>query len=394
MTELYTDKDIQIKFKDNDIADNADISVNREKVESKFGSQETFIQLDELSPDILIPIEFDYKGTKRTYYIQTLPENFPQVKFEGDNRIDRGKFYYMNIFAGKDKVTNDKTSNDYIIKYDNTGNVKFYKENNEREIANFDRFDAEDGFSGYSYFVQDDKGLEFNHIGYRKGVYVIMDENYNIVDLVTLEKTEKYNPNHPPKAELHDIKVLGKDHYLLFDSYNGYSHEHNKQKQETFIQEIQGDDVIWEWYSGDHEVFATAPIHRESMGDVLMHQPSLDNIHTNSVSIDPKDGNVVISNRNMDNVVKISKETGEILWIFGGEYNQFDYNGMEPFSRQHDAEFNEKGELTLYDNGVEKERGRGLIIDLDEDNKKVISYKEYIDDDQAGVYTGNIEEFG
>lgn len=130
------------------------------------------------------------------------------------------------------------------------------------------------------------------------------------------------------------------------------------------------------------------------MGDVLIHEPSLDNIHTNSVSIDPKDGNVVISNRNMDNVVKISKETGEILWIFGGEYNQFDYNGMEPFSRQHDAEFNEKGELTLYDNGVEKERGRGLIIDLDEDNKKVISYKEYIDDDQDGVSTGNIEEFG
>ena len=94
----------------------------------------------------------------------------------------------------------------------------------------------------------------------------------------------------------------------------------------------------------------------------------------------------------MNSIVKIDKTTGDILWVLGGDNNDFDYNGFEPFIRQHDAHYNDKGQLVLYDNAIIHKRSRGVILDIDEENKKVLGYKEFSDGDQRGIYTGNVEE--
>ena len=39
--------------------------------------------------------------------------------------------------------------------------------------------------------------------------------------------------------------------------------------------------------------------------------------HGNAVILDPTDGNLIVSLRNQDAVVKIDRETGELVWILG-----------------------------------------------------------------------------
>lgn len=386
--ELYSGVNLPVTIKSDDAITPDTVSISNIEPHRN-GTDFTYqLNLKELNRNSFIPIKIESNGNTREYYVRTLPESFPKIDFSGKTKIDKEQHYYMNIYA---KTEGDlRSSDDYVAKYDASGNVEYYQSKTDHEIANFNRFDAPDGFSGYYYFEQDDTGLLFNHNSFRKGKYVIMDEGFNVIDEITPLNTPRYDRDHP-KAEVHDFRVLGNNHYLLFDSYDGFSDEHNMQKQETYIQEINGGKVVWEWYSGDHDIFSTAPVHAEAESLGLDKVPSLDNIHTNSIAIDPKDGNVVVSSRQMDNIIKISKETGEIMWVLGGEHNQFDYNGMPPFSRQHDADFDDKGRLTLYDNSVGNDHARGLILELDEENKRIVSYKELTDGDQQGIYTGDIE---
>ena len=394
--QLYTNKSIPVKFHVNEsIVDNIDISINGKKMENKQGNVVSGdIELSRIAKDELVPMTISYGKNKRIYYIQTLPENFQEFHFEGKTSADKGKFYYANQYAGFEDYGDQEFERDNcIVKYNDKGDIVFYKRDHDLELVNFNRFDTEDGFSGYYYFQQNDNGLEHNYQPFRKGEMVILDEDYNIIDTVVPQQTEIYNVS-APKVEVHDFKVLGKDHYLMFDSYDGYSEKYGIQKQEIYIQEIKDNQVIWEWYSGDHDMFKNAKVQEElTQNNVdVKKEKFLDNIHLNAMDVDPKDGNIVISNRNMNNVVKIDKATGDILWVLGGDDNEFDLNGMRPFIRQHDAHYNDKGQLVLYDNAIIYKRSRGLILDLDEENKKIIGYKEFSDGEQRGVFTGNVEE--
>lgn len=394
--ELFINKNIPIKFYINtNMIQDIGISVNGKKIDDKKDSVISGdIEISRIAKDEFIPINISYGKDKRSYYIQTLPENFQDFHFEGKTSADRGKFYYANQYAGvEDYSEKDFQRDNYITKYDNKGNINFYKRDSDLELVNFNRFDTEDGFSGYYYFQQNDDGLENNYQPFRKGEIVILDENYQIIDKVVPLRTEKYNVKYP-KLEVHDFKVLGKNHYLMFDSYDGYSEQYGVQKQEIYLQEVKDNNVVWEWYSGDHDMFKNAKVHEELTQNNIdvTKERFLDNIHLNAMDIDPKDGNIIISNRHMNNIVKIDKTTGNILWVLGGDDNDFDYNGFEPFIRQHDAHYNDKGQLVLYDNAIIHKRSRGVILDLDEKNKKVLGYKEFFDGDQRGIYTGNVEE--
>ncbi|MEO6167594.1 MAG: aryl-sulfate sulfotransferase, partial [Chitinophagales bacterium] len=77
----------------------------------------------------------------------------------------------------------------------------------------------------------------------------------------------------------------------------------------------------------------------------------LDYVHTNSIELDA-DGNIITSNRNIDQVNKIDISTGAFIWRLGGVKNEFTFlNDPEQFSCQHDCRRLPNGNITLYDNG-------------------------------------------
>ncbi len=111
------------------------------------------------------------------------------------------------------------------------------------------------------------------------------------------------------------------------------------------VQELDREkNVVFQWRSWDHFQL-TDMIGRISFGG------GIDYVHGNSVDADP-DGNIVISCRHMNEVTKISRATGEILWRLGGKNNQFTFlNDPIPFARQHAARLLPNGHLVLFDNG-------------------------------------------
>jgi hypothetical protein len=81
----------------------------------------------------------------------------------------------------------------------------------------------------------------------------------------------------------------------------------------------------------------------------------IDVTHANSIDVD-HDGNLLLSVRHFDEVIKVDRETGEILWHMGGEnspYNEFTFinDPLNGFSYQHTANRLENGNLLLFDNG-------------------------------------------
>ena len=75
--------------------------------------------------------------------------------------------------------------------------------------------------------------------------------------------------------------------------------------------------------------------------------------HTNSLAIDPTDGNYVVSFRSTDAVLKLDYSTGAVLWQLGGKQNQFQFvnDEMGGFYGQHSVRVLANGDLLIYDDG-------------------------------------------
>lgn len=119
------------------------------------------------------------------------------------------------------------------------------------------------------------------------------------------------------------------------------------------IQERTRDGrVVFEWNSLDHIPVTNAT------EDINLRAQNIDYIHVNDIAED-KDGNLLLSCRHLDEVVKIDRITGTVLWRMGGSKskgNQFtfvndDIDGFVGFSHQHSAHWLPNGNLIMFDNG-------------------------------------------
>jgi hypothetical protein len=82
--------------------------------------------------------------------------------------------------------------------------------------------------------------------------------------------------------------------------------------------------------------------------------------HCNSIDVNPANGNLLVSARNMDAIFEIDRSTGLIVWKMGGTPTNRDGAAIvavqnDPkgsFLRQHDARYLPDGVIGLYDNGT------------------------------------------
>jgi hypothetical protein len=122
---------------------------------------------------------------------------------------------------------------------------------------------------------------------------------------------------------------------------------------------------------------------------LLLANAANDWTHTNSIYYIPSSGDLLLSLRNQDWLLKVaySNGTGEggILWRMGigGDFTFKNINN-DPFpwfSHQHDAEYQSNGALTVFDNantrvapppiGLGKGYSRGMALTVDETNMQV-----------------------
>ena len=135
------------------------------------------------------------------------------------------------------------------------------------------------------------------------------------------------------------------------------------------IQELdEAKNVIFQWRSWDHFDITDATDDIDLMAHVIDYH------HGNAIEVD-YDDNLLISCRNMDEITKIDRQTGNIIWRLGGlkaKNNQFVFiNDPLTFSHQHDIRRLPNGNITLFDNGNwhSPSVSRSLEYQLNEKNK-------------------------
>jgi hypothetical protein len=259
----------------------------------------------------------------------------------------------------------------YLYAFDNFGTPVFYREFSG-EVKNFKPH--EEGFLTYY-----DKELQ---------AYVKLDGFYDPVD--TLRMGNGYN------ADMHEFVPLDNGHVLML-AYDYMSMdlsqifpggEVDAMVTGFIIQELDMDgNVVFQWRSWDHlEVSDTYLDCTTSVCDYA---------HANSLDMD-SDTSILISTRNLSEVTKIHRSTGEIIWRMGGKNNQFIFtNDSINFSGQHTVRKQQDGNITMLDNGLDiiPLRSRGLVYEVDEEVKTVIKVKEFLHDPDVYAYVrGNMEK--
>ena len=282
---------------------------------------------------------------------QTLPSDFPKIDVLTEAN-GTGEGY---IFASNFNWMDMPNSAPYIMILDDAGEPIF-----ARKIAG-GAIDFKPQVNGrLSYFDQN------------LGHYVILDSTYTQIDTVAAGN------GYP--TDVHELILTEEGHAILmiYDAQpvdmsqivpNGNP---NAIVIGLVLQELdENDTVIFEWRSWDHFEITDATID--------LTTANVDYAHGNSIDVDT-DGNWIISSRHMDEVTKISRQTGEIIWRLGGKNNQFAFaNEADKFYHQHDARRLANGNLLLFDNGGSGFRltSRAVEYALDEVNMTAEVVREF-----------------
>ncbi len=230
---------------------------------------------------------------------------------------------------------------------------------------------------GCSDFKLNHNGL-LTYYDYNPRKFIALDSSYFVVDSYAAG-------NGYGNTDLHELQILPNGHALLM------TRDFHTVRMDTIvpggdaaavvigqiIQELdETKNVIFQWRSWDHFKITDAT------EDIDLTAHTIDYVHGNSIEVD-YDSHILLSSRHMDEITKIDRQTGEIIWRFGGiksRNNQFLFtNDLRTFSHQHDIRRLPNGNITLFDNGnlLTPRYSSSLEYYLDEQNKTATLIWEY-----------------
>ncbi len=256
----------------------------------------------------------------------SLPGDFPKIRIGISNNPSEG---YLFLAPAKGN------SLSYLMILNNSGIPIFYRKKPNVALV---------------YFKPQPNGL-LTYYDTEKNFFYALDSSYAVVD--------SFMAGNGYSTDFHELLLTPNKHaYLII-------YDVQKVRMDTvvaggvdtanvvgsIIQEIDSNkNVVWQWRSWDHFNITDAN------DFVDLTRPNIEYAHTNSIEID-KDGNIIISSKRMDEITKIDKTTGNIIWRLGGKKNQFVFNNDNfPILQQHDARILSNGNLLLFDNGLAPNR--------------------------------------
>jgi arylsulfate sulfotransferase len=145
--------------------------------------------------------------------------------------------------------------------------------------------------------------------------------------------------------------------------------------------------VAWVWDAFDHLDVNRGPVLGEIVNQgeggpdsIVPDYPAVSWLHDNAVSLSPTDGNLILSVRHQDWVIKIDYRNGagdgHVVWRLGQD-GDFAVNSADPnpwFSHQHNVHYLEDNTIILLDNGNTRQasdptaHSRGQVWQLDEES--------------------------
>jgi len=195
---------------------------------------------------------------------------------------------------------------------------------------------------GNDFKVNDNNKITFYDL--ETNGWMVMDSLKNIVDSVYCVNGYVADP--------HDFLALENGHYIMF-AYDLQPYamdtvveggDPEAIVEGLVIQEVDADhNLVFEWKSWDH-------FHITDNQYLPLNLPILTFIHANAIDVD-YDGHLLLSSRNLDEITKINRTTGEIIWRWGGTQSDIAFVNDYPFTYQHSISSLGDNRYLLFDNG-------------------------------------------
>ena len=279
------------------------------------------------------------------------PDAFPVITVNYSNNPAPGKIILSNI------VFNVQIPNTpHLIIMNNDASVVFSRQMGG-QIFDFNR----------------QPNGRFTYFSRVRGKYFEIDSNYIV--------TDSFYTGNGYLTDIHELRVLPNRHALLM-SYDKQivdmsllypGGKPNALVTGLIIQEIdENKNVVFQWRSWDH-----IPILDATHEDFTAEE--IDYIHGNALELD-NDGNILLSSRHLDEITKINRSNGNMIWRMGGKKNEFQFpNDPLRFSHQHGIRRLLNGNVILFDNGNyhNPQQSRAVEYVLDESNKIATMVWEY-----------------
>jgi len=260
----------------------------------------------------------------------------------------------------------------YLVVYNNQGRPVLYKKTPATSTD----------------FKLHENGL-FTYFDYSTQKFFAMDSTLAVVDSFWVQNGYI--------TDEHEIKLLKNGNVLLIGyGYRFYDMsqvvsggDRNASVIVNVVQEIDRNrTVVFEWRAFEHyKLTDVGP-------GVNLLDPSFIHSHLNSIDVD-LDSNYVVSSRSLDEITKIDRKRGEIIWRLGGKNNQFEFIGdTVGFSAQHSAGILPDGNLVLFDNGLfhKPHVSRAVEYKLDTASRTATLVWSYRNTpDVASIYWGNAQ---
>lgn len=257
-------------------------------------------------------------GATRAYVVVYVPIAFPELRVTVSKPEASTDPIYVTPLRGGSR---------FAIKFDHQGVPLFYK---AQPAPAFDFKKHPNGL--YSYAAAQGAGA---------ALHQILDSDYQLVDEVAtigLGQTDEHEFLILPNG---NFVVLG--YIRTIRDLTSYGGPEEFEVVDGVLQELTPErDVVFEW-----STWGNAPY------DEGLSPSEVDYAHLNSVFVDT-DGNWILSLRGLSQVIKIDRETGEVLWRFSGLSNDFAIEG-DPYGGicgQHSVSRLENGNLLVFDNGL------------------------------------------
>jgi hypothetical protein len=293
----------------------------------------------------------------------SIPSDFPKIKVDTLKVTAPGKIFMANRYGSP-----------YMMIFENDGTPYFYRRV-ESSAWLFTR-QANNTLSHWAWHLDQS--------------FLVLDTNFNV--------TETLNCSPLYSLDNHEFQLLGNGHYFFI------AHEPQIIDMSEFVEggdpnaTVYGkhvvefdsnDNIIFIWRSWDHFNILDA-IHED------LTASTIDYVHMNAIAID-YDNNILISSRNLSEITKIDRYTGEIIWRLGGVNDDFTWSNDEyGISYQHDIRPvpNKPNYYTLFDNGNYHESRFSRAIELQIDTlsmtvTKVWEYRHSPDRYAGGM--GNVQ---
>ena len=284
--------------------------------------------------------------------------------------------------------------------YDKSGNIIKQLETGSTTM-NFKKWYYEDGTARYTYLRYDASKPHVATAGYNAGQMVVLDDSLKEINRLTLLPYGKRTAADNNALDGHDFILISDKHYISMAYFekavnnipSSLNPIANCKVVAPIIQEVNNGEVVWEWDGTNTPELYTTSIEGNDFKTGAVTQ---DYAHINSMYVDPKDNNLVVSFRNLNQVMKIKRGTDNILWRLGGTNSDFPVTADQKFLRQHHAYFLADGKtMLIFDNGDIKERAYTRIVEfvLDETNKTVKSFTHMDMPNRTFTqYTGSVEK--